>query len=613
MRLQSARLFFAACFMVCALAACDSAEEKEARYIKRGNELFEEGAYEKARLEYKNALRLKPADPEIAYRLGLIDEAQGNFASAFGGFTRAEQQNDRYHPALLKLAEYYIAGGQYERAKERIGKVLADLPDDAGAHALNAAILLRHSDNEGAEKEARLSLSKDPANVTAFSVLAGVYNAQNDTAKALATVEEGIRHNPKNLALLLLKADTSERMGDFIELAKCYEAIFRIAPNDPRYRINLASVFLKAGRTDDAEAALRAGVENLPQSWDLKRRLVSFLADRRGLDAAETEIRSYMQAYPEKGELTEWLVNVYASHNAIERATAFLKDLAARDQLSPQGIAARASLARIYYIKGDRNKAQELADNVLATSPGNLDALLIRAHIQADKGFTQNAVTNLRTILRERPKAKEALQLLTEMLVVQGRIDLAIDTLNELVDADPLNFAARVRLAQLYHQNGDSKHAMGLLFSVTKTEPSYAVGWESTARIAIDVKDWSTAEAAVEKLEAIDGQQPTAAYLRGEILRKNGKTAESLIQLKRAIEFDPASPLAEHAIKALIEIYAGLGRTEEAARYIESLKTNDPEINTLLGETYLAAGKHQEAALVFDAAICNNSQRPEPY
>lgn len=53
------------------LMGCDGPEQKAARYIKRGNALFEEGEPEKARVEYKNARRLKPTDSEPFYRLGL--------------------------------------------------------------------------------------------------------------------------------------------------------------------------------------------------------------------------------------------------------------------------------------------------------------------------------------------------------------------------------------------------------------------------------------------------------------------------------------------------------------------------------------------------------------
>jgi cellulose synthase operon protein C len=74
-----------------ALSACDSPEEREAKYIKRGMQLFEQGSYDKARVEFKNAAKISPTDPDVRYRLGLVDEAQGNLRDAFINFVRAEE------------------------------------------------------------------------------------------------------------------------------------------------------------------------------------------------------------------------------------------------------------------------------------------------------------------------------------------------------------------------------------------------------------------------------------------------------------------------------------------------------------------------------------------
>ena len=157
------------------LSACDNPEQKEAKYLERGNQLFDAGEYEKARIEYKNALRIKPTDVELIYRVGMVEDAEGNLRGAFVDFTHAEEQNAHYRPALIKLAEYYVAAGIYDQAQKRIDVVLGDTPDDADAHGLHAAILLRQKDLAGADKEVHAALNKDPANIIGYSVLTGIY------------------------------------------------------------------------------------------------------------------------------------------------------------------------------------------------------------------------------------------------------------------------------------------------------------------------------------------------------------------------------------------------------------------------------------------------------
>ncbi len=595
------------------VAGCSKPQEKEARYIKRGNELFEEGKFKKARVEYKNAARILPGDAEVAYRIGLVDEAEGNLRGAFVNFARAEQQDSHYLPPQLKLGEYYLAGEQYDEVQKRLDAMLADAPEDAGAHALHAALLLRQNDYDGTEKEARYALAKDPSSIIAFSVLTGLYTAQENSEKALTTVNEGIARNPKSLPLVLLKTEIYARNGDLPKMAESYQAVFKLAPGESEYRDDLAMAYLKAGQLDNAETTLREGVASLPNDEEMKHQLISFLADHRGADAAEKEIRGYMKDNPDNSDLNTWLVELYVSHGAVDRAVAFLNDIIARNGFDKQALSARAALARIDYINGDKDAAAQLANTVLEKDQNNLDALFIKARIEADRGAYQNAIVDLRTIIRAQPKSKEALRLLAETLMRQGHLDLAIDTLNQQVDFDPLDFDTKVRLAQMYHLNGNSKHAMDLLFFVTKAQPKYPVGWESTARVAIAIKDWQTAETAIRTLDGLEDQHLTAVFLRGLLLDRMSKPEEALAQYRQVIDADPSSALAEHAITGLVGDYKTVGRMDEATRYVESLKLNSATVHTILGESYLAAGKTEQAANDFDMAITGNAQHPEPY
>lgn len=613
MRILNQRCFGTLFLLGLVLTGCSSPDEKEARYLKRGNELFEQGEFEKARVEYKNAGRIKPADAEVIYRVGMVDEAEGNIRAAFADFGHAEEQNAHFRPALLKLAEYYLANQQFAESKKRIDIVLADTPNDAEAHALKAGFLASQRDFAGAETEGRFALAQDQANITAYTILSSLYLAQNDATKAADTIEEGIAKNPQSVALLLLKASISERSHNMAKVNEAYQQIFKLKPKERRFHSDLANIDLKAGQIDDAEAALHAGVVALPDDWEMKHQLVEFLGDQRSVDVAEKEIRSYMETSPKEDDLSSWLIDLYVRHNAVDRAIAFLNQSIDKNQFNKEGLNARTSMARIDYVQGKKEAASELVKIVLEKDPENLDAIFIRANLAFDSGAYQDAASDLHLILREKPHSKEALRLLGETLFAQKHLDLAIDTLNQILELDPLNAPARVRLAQLYHLNGDSNHAMDLLFIVTKTTPQYPLGWESTARIAIDNKDWATAQKAIDMLDTFDGQHITATFLRGETLAANGKAQEAIAQYTKVIDADPTSYLAELSLKDLVSSYKSLNHLDEAAHYIESMKTRTAVADTVLGECYLALGKSELAAAAFDAAIASHPPDQDPY
>jgi predicted Zn-dependent protease len=168
---------------------------------------------------------------------------------------------------------------------------------------------------------------------------------------------------------------------------------------------------------------------------------------------------------------------------------ALLEEITSREELSADALDARVSLARIHFVRGDKALAQKMLTFVLQQKPDNAAGLLLRAYTAFDEGRYQDAMPDLRAILHREPKNKEALRLLGEVYLRQRHLDLAIDTLGQLVEAYPLDYAAGVRLAQMYGLNGNNMRALELLSGVTHAAPEYAVGWESMARILIGDSD----------------------------------------------------------------------------------------------------------------------------
>ncbi len=593
------------------LTACDSPEEKEAKYIHRGDVLFERGDYDKARVEYKNAVRINPTSADVQYKIGLVDEAQSDIRSAFKAFIAAEQQNPKHQGALLKLAQYYLVAEQYEQTINRLDKVLADAPDQAQAHALRAALSLRQKDFAASAREAQKALDKEPGNVTAFTVLVGIELEKKDMAKAATVVEQAISRNPKDLSLLLLKAMVYDNSGNLDKVAEAYQAVFKIKPKALRFRFDLADLYFKAGRKDEAGRLLRQTVSDLPDSKEAKQKLFAFIAEAQGLEAAEKEIH----ATADKDEAVLWLADLYIRLKDTDRAIALLEKMVAENQDFPDGSFAnpRASLARLQFAKGNKEIAQKLVDAVLEKDVNNADALFIRASLAFDQGRHQDAIADLRTVTRDNPKNGAALHLLAEALLAQGHLDLAVDTLNQLVVVDPSNENAQVRLAQLLSLKGEKKKARELLAIVNKNHPELAVGWESTARIAIEEKEWPVAQEAVEKLQGLGSHKETATFLSAQIDMGNGREAQGLAKLKDVVLANPEASLAEYALASMLLSTKSEESLRDVAKFIEGLQNPSARTATVLGDIYLRLGKKAEAIAQLDKVISSAPSFQEPY
>ncbi len=570
-------------------------------------------AYEQARIEFVNAARLKPADPLPTFKLGLVDEAEGDTINAFNAFTEAATQDGHFAAAQVKLAQYYLAADQLEVAQDHLASVLADQPDNADAHGLRGALLLRQGDLAGAEAEAALALARDPGNLFALGARIGAAVARGDGAATASLLDAALALHPDNAELRDLAITAYDRLGDEKRLEAAYAAMFKLAPPARAYRASLANRLVASGRLDAAELILRDGVAADPHDLPMRQTLFSFLADHRGLESAEAEIAADRAANPDDRELPFQLAEIYASRGSLAKATATLADLSRHATVEQDRYKADTMLARIALTAGQIETAASLVRNVLDAAPGEHGALYIRALIEAGQGATATAVDDLRSITREDPGDARAQELLAELLLRQGHPDLAIDTLSQVVERNAANPVALVRLAQLYHLIGKSADALVILHAATKTEPDNALAWESTARIALDIKDWGEAGRAIAALKTLPGQQTLARLLDAARLAGTGKPDEALAAMLEVATAERAGPLAQHALEAAVTLERSLNRLGDLGPRLQALNV-DPGLKAMIGgRVAYELGQTTAATTLLDTAIASGIGEPDIY
>src|SRR3981081_3814256 len=75
---KSRLLLCATCVAALVLGGCGGAEARKARHLEKGQAFFAANNFEKARVEFRNALQIAPSDSEARYENGLVDEKLGN-------------------------------------------------------------------------------------------------------------------------------------------------------------------------------------------------------------------------------------------------------------------------------------------------------------------------------------------------------------------------------------------------------------------------------------------------------------------------------------------------------------------------------------------------------
>src|ERR1041385_342304 len=109
-----------------------SPQQKAAKFLSLGKEMYARKDYPRAIIRFTNATHLAPADSEAFYQLGLAYAATGDLVSAYQSFNKATVLNPKHADAQLKLASLMLLSNKREVAEEaqrRVKEVLGSGPD----------------------------------------------------------------------------------------------------------------------------------------------------------------------------------------------------------------------------------------------------------------------------------------------------------------------------------------------------------------------------------------------------------------------------------------------------------------------------------------------------
>src|SRR2546426_778723 len=115
-----------------------------------GLALADQGRFEPAIAAYKESARLNPNDPLVRYALGVVQETKGRVNEAIGEFEAAVQLAPTMAAAHAKLGWLYYTKNQVPQALEHFEKASRHHPDDAQTlHGLGLAKLAAGKKDEG--------------------------------------------------------------------------------------------------------------------------------------------------------------------------------------------------------------------------------------------------------------------------------------------------------------------------------------------------------------------------------------------------------------------------------------------------------------------------------
>lgn len=373
-----------------------------------------------------------------------------------------------------------------------------------------------------------------------------------------------------------LEARRLESSGDVPGAIAAYERAARLDPSSGAALAELAQLYARQERADDARAAAQRAL---------------------AVDAAQADAHWVL------GMLDVASVGAQAETGKADRATLlraighFERSLSARSY----DLNAYVTLGRLYLQTDQADKALEPLSTAYARDAGALEAGLLLAQAHERVGNRARAIDVIGTVLDTEPRFFRARLVQADLYEKERRWADAAESYGLAAVENPKAIELQVRQASALLNAGRTADARDLLQAVIAARPGDLQSRYLLAQAQRDLGDVAAAEqtgAALLELAPNDSRGPVVLSQVYADRREHGKVIEVLTPLLAARSGTLAPQATLGLILRLASAHLALGQFDETVRLLEEARTGRDDV--LLDAYYLQA---LVAARRFDRAL----------
>ncbi len=547
------------------LAGCRTPEQKKARFLATGNQFLKKKDYQRAVLQFRNAVQLGPKDAEAHYGLAQAYLALGSFRQAVAELYKAAELDPKNAKVQLSLAELLSGSSNkdlVEDAYKRAAAVSRAAPEDADALTTLAVTELRLGEPENAERDALKALEKAPASLRSSMLLAAIKLGQKDPAGAEQTLKQAVVEDPKSAEPLLALARFYRGLHRFPEAEARFQQAVQIDPKNGQALVDLAALEVATGKKQQAEDTYRKAAA-LPGRQFKAVHALFLMADNRQ-DAAIAELKTLYGKDPNDRDLRNLLVRAYLTTKKIQDAT-------------------------------------NLLTAVIAKNSKDVDALMQRAAIRIQQGQFDDAQKDLLPVLSIKPDLGEAHYFLAKVRRGQGNASGYRAELEEAVRRDPRLLAARLEMVSLLVASNTPQAAMELIDQTPQDQRSSLP--VLIQRTGVLLANGRLDEAEKDIAAGLKMGRDPELLVQDAIAKLQRKdTAAARQSLEEALSQNPENL---RALEILVSTYTAQKQMDAAIAKVQEYLAKRPQSAVLLqflGSLYVAGGQPDRARTAFLAA-----------
>ena len=490
------------------------------------------------------------------------------------------------------LVDVDLLEGNVSQAMARLDEWISEEPDEAELYLLRGRVRLMRADADlelgQAEADLKAAIEKGLPGVQAHLLLSGLYMRTGATDAALETVRAASELSPLDPRIPFQLAAIYERLGRTDEAREAYESVLRLDQDHAVVKNNLAWLLASSAKPSD---------EDLERATQLAQDAHRELPDN-----------------PSAADTLGW---VMLKKNIPTAATPLFQEaLAGLPDPHPLRATVRYHLAQAYERNGETDRAIAEYLRVLALEQQNAQARLSLAALYLRTGENQLAGQEARAAVEGLPGDARPRLVLAGALIRQERLEQAREALEPLGQGTQFPPATRLDLARAQRQAGDPESSRLILSDLLGD-----LALRTRAQTGLVDSDLleGKPEQALARLDGwiLDEPEEAELYLlRGRVrlgLISNGDSAQAAeAEADLEVAIDKGLPGVQAQL-LLSSLYLRTGATEAALQTLEAARRRspeDPRVPFQQAIIYERVGRADEARQAYEAVLRLNQDQP---
>lgn len=433
------------------LAGCESSETKAQEAYGEYQAAIAGGDLTAARRALKAVVAIKDDDPTIWEQLANIQLQLQDNEGAYSSFTRAHELDRTNVGTLAALTQLALLSGNPENAEKHAKELELVAPGHPAVKLAFGYLFLQRQEFDQADQQVDSLLQALPYEPGAKLLKARILLGRREPEKAIALLQDQVRVQPQDAsswkALMLL----GERESDWKAVREAARRFRQLNPKEQEVAVTIVEASL---RTNDIAAALRdsepllkpdappsqvsAILELWAKHWKAPEAIVE--ARRLAKTASPQQQLAYATFFNEAGSPEDAIALVGSDP---------------RLPVNASNMSVNSVIATSLALRGDRARAKQIFDAILAHEPDHVYALRGRTSLGIATGNGKAAILDAQRLVSVEPNSARDRILLARAYAAAGDSREADRTLWDAFHEIPGDFDAYETLRARVQSIGD--------------------------------------------------------------------------------------------------------------------------------------------------------------